>query len=157
MEISHERTFKNITGHTEPFVATFALDEWDFPQRSEIWECTLATDDKSKLPMENSKEYANRKDAIGKQTKSVNVKSDATIKSITKGREIHRNNGELHMQFSYPSVKPKVRVVLPPGYNHSCSFGIPEEKVLRSRISEEHTLDGTLFPGQHIRVRWWPE
>ena len=30
VEIRHERTFKNITGHTEPFSGTFALDEWGF-------------------------------------------------------------------------------------------------------------------------------
>ena len=95
--------------------------------------------------------------AIGKKTKSVNVKSGNTIKSISKGFEVHRPNGELHMQFSYPSVRPKVRVETPPGFSHSCTFGIPDEKVIRSSISQEYTLDGTHFPGQHTRIRWWPE
>src|SRR6516225_5306742 len=43
VEIRHERTFKNITGHTEPFVGTFALDEWGLSPSSEILECRLET------------------------------------------------------------------------------------------------------------------
>jgi hypothetical protein len=156
VEIRHERTFKNITGHTEPFAGTFAIDEWGFPQNSEILECRVESEDTNTDAGENP-DYAGKKDAIGKKTKSVNVKSGNIIKSISKGFEIHRNNGELHMQFSYPTVRPKVRVETPPGLIHSCTFGIPNEKVIRSSISQEYTLDGTHFPGQHTRVRWWPE
>ena len=156
VEIRHERTFTNITGHTEPFSGTFALDEWGFSQKSEILECGLEIEE-TKIDADDNPDYAQKKDAIGKKTKSVNVKSGNMIKSISKGFEVHRPNGELHMQFSYPSVRPKVRVETPPGFSHSCTFGIPDEKVIRSSISQEYTLDGTHFPGQHTRIRWWPE
>jgi hypothetical protein len=157
VEIKHERTFKNITGHTEPFYGTFAVDEWGFSQKSEILECRLEIGETKIDDADDNPDYEGKKDAIGKKTKSVSVKSGNTIKSITKGFEIHRPNGELHMQFSYPSRRPKVRVETPSGFSHSCTFGIPDEKVIRSSISQDYTLDGTQFPGQHTRVRWWPD
>jgi hypothetical protein len=153
---SHERTFKNITGHTEPFTATFALDEWGFTDRSEIEACYLLFDNTTKNATNNS-EYEGKIDVIGKKSEEVAIKSGAIVKTVAKGFEIHRNNGETHMEFSYPSINPIVRVEVPQGMSHSCTFGIPDEKVIRSNITKQYRLEGTQFPGQHTRIRWWPE
>jgi hypothetical protein len=157
VDIEHERTFKNITGHTEPFSGTTGLDEWGFVQKSEILESKLQIDERPFINAGNHPDYAGKKEAIGRKTKKVKVRSGGTLKVVSRGFEIHRDNSDLHMEFSYPSVRPRVRVVAPSGISHSCTFGIPDEKIIRSNISQEYKLDGTQFPGQHTRVRWWPE
>ena len=151
VSISHERVFKNITGHSESFVGSFAVDEWGFPERSAIDQCLV----EGATTVDNP-DYAGKTDAIGKRTESVEVKSGATIKSITRGSEVHRDNGELHMSFAHPSINPVVRVETYDGLSHSCTFGIPDERVIRSAISKQYKLDGSQFPGQHTRIRWWP-
>jgi hypothetical protein len=156
VDISHERIFKNITDHSEPFEGTFAVDEWGFTTRSKVEACSISINDDDIKEGGEHPDYAGKKDAIGMKTGSVTVKSGGTVKAVTKGSEIHRNNGELHMQFSYPSINPIVRVDIPDGLDHSCTFGIPGEKIIRSHISKQYRLDGTQFPGQHTRLRWWP-
>jgi hypothetical protein len=156
VHISHERTFKNITGHTEPFIATFALDEWGFADKSEIEACYLMADGTTTNATENP-EYENKKDAIGRKSEPVAVKPGAIIRTVVKGFEIHRDNDQVHMEFGHPSTNPVVRVEAPQGISHSCSFGIPNEKIIRSNITKQYKLEGTQFPGQHTRIRWWPE
>ena len=57
VEIRHEKTFKNITGHTEPFSGTLALDEWGFSQKSEILECRLEIEE-TKIDADDNPELA---------------------------------------------------------------------------------------------------
>jgi hypothetical protein len=156
VHISHERVLRNITGHSEPFFATFALDEWGFADRSTIEECYLLFDSTTKNAT-NNPAYDGKTDAIGQKSEEVAVKPGAIVRTVAKGFEIHRSNGELHMEFRYPSINPIVRVETSSGISHSCTFGIPDEKVIRSNITKQYRLEGTQFPGQRTRVRWWPE
>jgi hypothetical protein len=155
VHISHERTFKNITDHTEPFVVTVALDEWGFEEKSHVEECYVQSGDTRK-DAEASPDYKNKIEAIGLKSEVLDIKSGDTVKTVSKGYEVHRKNGEIHMEFSHPSTNPVVRVEVPAGIQESCTFGIPNEKVTLSRITKQYKLEGTQFPGQHTRVRWWP-
>jgi hypothetical protein len=156
VQIKHERIFKNITDHAEPFFASLGLDEWGFNEKSQIEECYLVLEDGTRKDGGDHPEYpASRKDAIGRKSDAVNVRSGATVKVVSKGTEIHRNNGEAHMEFGNPSINPVVRVEAPETLQVWCSFGIPHGKVTVSNITKEYTLQGTQFPGQRSRVRWW--
>ena len=156
VHISHERVFRNITGHSEPFVGTFAVDEWGFPGTHSAIEELYLEAGGSRMPSNDNPDYQGKADAIGKKTGEVTIKSGATVRVVSRGYEIHRRNSELHMNFTHPSTGPVVRIELPEDFDHSCTFGIPDEKIIRSAISREHRLDGSQFPGQHTRIRWWP-
>jgi hypothetical protein len=153
LQIKVERTLKNITRHTEKIGASFALDEWGFPDHpSEIEVCKLILGSGAE---ELGKPVEKDVDHIRQTTKEVGVKSGETVKFVSRGSEVHRINGEHLIQFAHPTVNPVVLVVAPSEFKHSCSFGV-QGKVTQSSISEKYTLDGTQFPGQYVRLRWWP-
>jgi hypothetical protein len=155
VQIKHERTFKNITDHAEPFSASIGLDEWGFQEKSKIEECYLLSEDGTRMDGEDHPLYPpERKDAIGQMSKPIQVRGGATVKVVTKGSEIHRSNSETHMEFGCPSTNPTIRVEAPETLQVWCSFGIPNEKLTVSNIAKEYTLQGTQFPGQHTQVRW---
>ena len=158
VNMSHERLFENISDHGAQFMATFALDEWGFDSHSAIEECRLIFSDGREEPLEDDLDYKDRRDALGRKTKEVTVDSGAKVRVVTKGFEIHRRNSEVHISFSHPSVKPSVVIELPEDQcDHLCSFvSIPDRRITKSEINLRYQLDGNQFPGQHIRVRWWP-
>jgi hypothetical protein len=156
VEVKHERVFKNITDHPETFFASIGLDEWGFQEKSRIEACYLILEDGTRKDAGDHPDYpATRKDAIGRKSDPVEIKSGATVKAVACGIEIHRDNGETHMEFSQPSINPTVRVNSPETFQVSCTFGVPHEIYAASSISKEYTLQGTQFPGQRTRIRWW--
>jgi hypothetical protein len=157
VDISVERTLKNISRHPELASSQIVLDEWDYSvHRSTIDQCVLliGTERKNSIP---DPDHAQRVDAICNKTESIEIKPGHTFKTISKGSEIHRRNGVLFRSFPNPTINPVVTVQAPAGFNNSCTFGVPGEKIIASEISKQWKLDGTQFPGQYTRVRWWPE
>jgi hypothetical protein len=59
------------------------------------------------------------------------------------------------MSFRSPTTGPIIDIRLPPGFSHVCNFGVPDERIISSSISQRYRLDGTQFPGQNMRIRWW--
>jgi hypothetical protein len=156
VDMNFERVFRNITQHSERMHGHFAVDEWGFPgHKSQITTCRLEANGKVLDPTDDPA-YANRKDAVGKTTPEIPISPGKTSKSVAGGYEFHRQNGDLQIGFSNPTVNPLVRVEVPEGFGHFCTFGVPEERVRRSEITPEYHLEGTQFPGQHVRIRWWP-
>jgi len=60
------------------------------------------------------------------------------------------------MHFNSPTLRPEVVIRAPAHIKHRCTFGVPGETVLKSKIDQKYTLDGNQFPGQHIWIRLWP-
>jgi hypothetical protein len=155
VQISHERILRNITAHSEPISARFSIDEWGFDEHSQIEECYLESDGAIKVATDNP-DFVGKVDAIAKRSDMVSVKPGLSVRVVYRGYEIHRKNSEIHMEFSNPTTNPTVRVETPQGISHSCTFGIPGEKIIQSAIAKQYKLEGTQFPGQHTRIRWWP-
>ena len=154
VHMSTERTIRNVSRYAEPMQGRYAIDEWGFPGHpSRIDRCTLELGGET-LSGDDNPEY-NKGDALGKITAERKIKPEETAKLVSVGSEVHRNNGELLMGFRAPTIQPIVDIRVPPGFKHSCSFGVPDEKVASSDIVQRYRLNGTQFPGQNTRVRWW--
>jgi hypothetical protein len=156
VNISSERTLKNITRQTESIDGRFAIDEWGFPGRTSVIEqCTLKIGDQRFEAKVNS-DY-NQGDAIGWVTEKKSVKSNETAHMIVKGYEFHRTNSVLIMGYRAPSVRPVLDLHFPNGFKHRCSFGVPGERIVSSEITKRYTLDGAQFPSQNMWIRWWKD
>jgi hypothetical protein len=153
LHISFERTIRNISRHKQEIKNSFAIDEWGFAEKSSIEICTMTF---------GGKEYGPRprrdipSDAVGMETDYVYIAYNEQVQFICKGQEIKLRNGEFIINFSYPSVNPVVDVHLPSGFSHSFGFGVPGGDERKSGIFERYQLNGTQFPGQFMRLRWWP-
>jgi hypothetical protein len=155
LEISIERTVRNISRYNQDVRNSFALDEWGHRQKSEIVLCTMKFGGKTYTetqPRSDLKEV----DAIGVETKEVvSLKHGEEVVLVSKGHEIKVGNSEHLISFRVPTVNPVVDVQMPPGFSHNFGFGAPGE-VTKSSIAERYELAGTQFPGQYMRLRWWP-
>ena len=155
VHIRIQRTLKNVSYQSEEVRNQFAVDEWGFTgHASQIQRCSMEFAGET-LEGEDNDDYAEKPDAIGKITAKRTVKRGETVKLITIGSEVCRNNVQLFMSFRAPTVRPVIDVVIPKGFDHVCNFGVPEGKTRVSSITKKYELDGTQFPGQHMRIRWW--
>jgi hypothetical protein len=150
-----ERLLKNVSYQAEPIRNHFALDEWGYPgHQSTVERCSMEFGGEV-VEGEDNPEYKGKLDARGKITAERTIKRGETVKFVTIGSEVCRNNGQLFMAWRAPTVNPVVDVSIPDGFGHECNFGVPYAKAVTSSISKQYRLDGTQFPGQHVRVRWW--
>jgi hypothetical protein len=154
LNISVERTVRNISRYKQDIKNSFAIDEWGFPNaRSVIERCTLTFGDN----VYDSKPRTDLSaDAIGMETETISIKRNDEVNLISKGYEIKPANSEFMINFSSPTVNPVVDIHIPAGLNHSFGFGVPEADVTKSSLFERYELNGTQFPGQYMRLRWWP-
>lgn len=157
VNISTERKLRNISRHAERICNLFAVDEWGFPgHQSTIDECTMKFGGEI-INSEVNPEYADRDDALGRETEERKIKPGETVIFISRGTEVHRNNGVLFLGFGGPTLKPVLDIRVPIGFKHRCSFGVPGEQFESSEITNRYCLDGTRFSGQNARIRWWKE
>ncbi|MDX2201420.1 MAG: hypothetical protein NW223_01595 [Hyphomicrobiaceae bacterium] len=151
-----EREIKNVSHHAEQMWNYLSQDEWGIPNHpSKVHTCIMKIGT-TILEGEPDKE-AEKEGAIGLMTKKKSLASGESATLIQVGSEVHRNNSQLVMFYDCPTVGPVVRIEIPENFRHAISFGVPGERMTRSSIAEEHTLDGTQFPGQGTRLRWWKE
>ena len=153
--IKSERRMKNISRHTENIRNLLTLDDWGFDTRSFVSECYLLLENGEKIS--SGPEYNPRGGAVGRHTEYVTFAPGNTVTLISVGTEIKRANDDLMMYYSYPTVSPSVTVLCPHNLDYELNFGVPGEKVRPSPILNKFTLEGTQFPGQHTRLRWWPK
>jgi hypothetical protein len=155
LEISIERTVRNISRESQKVKNSFALDEWGHDQKSEIETCMMRFGDQTYSDTRPRLDLSI--DAIGLETKKVvSLKHGQEVTFVSKGYEIKPANSEHLISFRYPTVNPVVNVEMPPGFSHSFGFGVPGEEMMKSSIAERYELTGTQFPGQYMRLRWWP-
>ena len=154
LEVSAERTVQNISRYKQEIKNSFALDEWGRSQKSKIATCTMkfggklydATKPRSDLGP----------DAIGVETESVSIGHGQDVLLVSKGYEIKDSNDEFLIAFAHPTANPIVDVQMPAGFSHTFGFGVPGSEMTKSSITERYELNGTQFPGQYMRLRWWP-
>jgi hypothetical protein len=154
--IKTERTIKNISSHTEQVWNYLALDEWGMDGHNSILgTCRVILAGETIDGRKDSE--VEKEGAIGLKTEKRDLTREMTAKLITEGSEVHRTNSQFIMAFDTPAVRPSVVVRTPAGFGYVLSFGVPGERITRSEITAWHTLDGTQFPGQSTRLRWWKE
>ena len=155
VDISFERVIENITRNSETFTPFLDIDEWGFRGKSSsLCYCYIE--------MSGQKFVAKQKEngpggKLVYKVDPISVPSKASIRFIGKFSEFRRRNGEVSLGWGTATVNPVVRVSLPEGFSHTCSFGIPGEQIEASRIDKNHELHGTQFPGQETKIRWWPD
>lgn len=157
VQIRTEREIENISRHTEPMDAMLALDDWGFDgYQPTIEACTVEIDGQS---LEAKEENETREtDRVERKIPTrIEIKPGHAVVIVTKGHEFHRKNSQIFMWFGAPTVDPRIKIDAPEGFNFKCSFSVPGEKVDISKVDNVYRLNGTQFPGQHTRVRWWPK
>jgi hypothetical protein len=155
VEMSSERTIRNISSHTENYKAILHLDEWGFDGNpSRVTQCIAEYNGEK---YEGKVVPPDRGSAIGTDTEDIPVKSGGEVVTVAKGYEFHRSNGLLILNLRSPTLNPIINVTTPDDLQHECSFGVPGEKIDVSRIANRYELNGTHFPGQVIKLRWWPK
>jgi hypothetical protein len=152
--ISTQKEVQNISRHTENLAVTLQLDDWGhLEHKSEILECYYKVGDGARVDAMKS---VSGPDMIGREA-TVAVGPGMLVKTVSKGREYKLRNSDIIMGMTYPITRPRIQIKHPQGYQCYCTSLLADEKMIRSEISEEYQLEGTIFPGQHIRVRWWPK
>lgn len=154
MTMETEKTVRNITQSAQPLEATLALDEWDIEgQSSEITECRLLQD--GHPPLNATIKTANEH-SITVKTERVIVPAGGSAQITSRGSETRYLNDDLTIWTLWPAKNPTLEVSVPDSLECIFGFGVPDEQVRASRFAKRATLQGMSFPGQVMRVRWWP-
>jgi hypothetical protein len=155
LEISIERTIKNISAYKQEINASFATDEWGFPVKSEIKTAFMRFGGKD-YPASKSRGDLSA-DAIGFESESEFINHNEEVQFVFRAHEIKMDNAEYLINFRHPTNNPIAEIRLPEGFSHSFGFGIPGGgDMSKSSLFERYELNGTQFPGQFMRLRWWP-
>ena len=154
LEVSTERTIRNISRYSQDVQNSFAVDEWGRSQKSKIEVCVMRFGDKD-YPYVKARTDLGA-DAIGVETDAISIKHGQEVLLISKGYEIKDANAEFLISFQQPTANPVVDVQMPEDSSHSFGFGVPGAEMTKSSIAEKYELNGTQFPGQYMRLRWWP-
>jgi hypothetical protein len=146
------RTLRNISGSTQTLRGYTHIDEWGFDEKSKVIECRVEsgqqvrTSDKSR-PQPNM--------TVLGQTEAITLKRNETAASSSTSVEIRRSNDDLSIVFLSPTINPVIEVDCPSDFHSEISFGPDEEKISPEPYSNRKTLEGTYWPLQRMRVRWW--
>ncbi len=152
---SVERTSRNISAFPESIPALVHLDEWGFDEQSTILDCEITA--QGRQPEKFNCVIRNPDMSITAETAKVQVNPGETATVKLKWSEIRRANDEVSWIFLAPTLRPEIEVRLPMTFDYRCRFGTPSEKQDSSTIVNRHQLIGTYFPGQRMKVRWWPK
>lgn len=150
--LTSERTLRNITNGTERLKASAVIDEWGFDELSQIHECRLEFGGR---PYSTS---SNRTTAetISAESEEVDIPPGHTATLLVKTTEIRRSNDDWSVAYLSPTRNPEIEVIAP---SHECKveFGRAEYLVKKETYGHRHRMQGTYFPTQHMRLRWWPK
>jgi hypothetical protein len=91
-------------------------------------------------------DYVNRTDAIGRKLDAVQIKSGATVRSVVKGSEVHRKNGQIHLEFGHPSTNPIVRVEAPEATKYRALSAFHTRRRLNLKLLGSTDLKARNFP-----------
>ncbi len=130
------------------------LDEWGFSQEtSKIVECKIQLPDGKFV---DGALVSSKYSKLQFQSGEVSVNPDQLVRFFAKSSEIKRDNDNVFFHFTTPTTNPEIEVIVPEGFGYQIGFGPYDASVQSDRYSKRHTLDGTYFPGQGMRVRWYP-
>ncbi len=159
---TYERKFRNITSAKADLKGYVHTDEWGFiHELSKIIELELELDDgrRNSADLANVATNANGVPGLLATTETVSVAPNNTATAFAKWSEIRRRNDEISVQFGWPTLNPEIEVVAP-DFECTVSFGPLDDEGKISQILRNYnrlTFSGTYFPGQRMRVRFWPK
>jgi hypothetical protein len=148
-----ERTSRNISNGMEKTSAYLTMDEWGFREPSQIDECRLEFHGRSYASSVPTKTAA----TITAESEYVEVPPRHTVLTVAKSSEIRRNNDDWTCAYLSPTRNPEIEVNIPDHLDYTVEFGRAEYPVQRERYGHRHIMQGTYFPTQHMRLRWWPK
>jgi hypothetical protein len=147
-----ERTLRNISNGTEKTRAFIVIDEWGFSEPSHIYECRLEFHRHS-YPRSSLEKTAA---TITAASDYVDVPPGHTVTTAVKTSEMKRNNDDMSFAYLAPTRKPEMEVHVPDHLDYTVDFGRAEYPVEKEQYGHRYIMQGTYFPVQHMRVRWWP-
>ena len=153
IEVTINRTLRNISQRQVPIEPSLSIDEWFHSEKpSEILEFSWIGNKNT-----NCKQV--------KGTHTLETKCDDTNRiSLAPQQEIHLWNkftetkhiNDLHtMHFIYATKDPFVDVEISDGLDISVEFASHEQHTINRVGRNAYILNGTLLPGQQILIRWW--
>jgi hypothetical protein len=148
-----ERTLRNISDNSETLNAYISMDEWGFDEPSQILECRLEMDGRT---LSDFTKRITAHEIIG-ETDKIDLLPGRTASLFYKTTEIKRNNDDISGVYLSPTRNPEIQVQIPNTLEYSVEFGRHDYKTQKDRYSERYILQGTYFPSQHMRIRWWPK
>jgi hypothetical protein len=148
-----ERTSINISNGKEKTRAYITMDEWGFAEPSHIHECRLDFYGRS-YPCSSLEKTAA---TITASSDYVDVPPGDKVLTVAKTSEIKRNNDDASYAYLSPTRKPEIEVTIPSDLDYTVEFGRSEYQVVKEQYGNRHIMQGTYFPVQHMRIRWWPK
>ena len=148
-----ERRLINISNGTEKTRAYVTMDEWGFPEKTQIHECRLIFHDHSYPSARPTRTVA----TITAQSEYVEVPPGQSVLTVSKSTEIRRDNDDWTCAYLSPTRNPEIEVTVPDHIEYGVEFGRAEYPVERERYGHRYIMQGTYFPTQHMRLRWWPK
>jgi hypothetical protein len=147
-----ERIIKNISSESQPYNALVAADEWGFPNaKSEIFECEVRDEAGN---TDKFQHIENDGGVLKTSTNEIFISPQGRAFGFLKFSEIRRTNDHIMGVSTLPTKNPEIEVKISPNFEYSVSFGHPVERVQMAKYSPRHTMLGTYFPNQPMRVRW---
>jgi hypothetical protein len=148
-----ERTVRNISSETQPYWAQVDTDEWGFPNaKLQIIECEVRDEAGTVHRME---QVEDRGHYLHAETKKVSIPPQACAFISSKFSEVRRIDDHMILVSMTPTRGPEIEVRIPSDLEYEVSFGHPNEVVRKAKYSSRHTMVGTYFPNQAMRLRWW--
>lgn len=150
-----ERIIKNISSKTQTKAGYIHIDEWDFPEKSKVMECSvkfIETGKEYKMGAPNVLEDR----SVMAETENVAIPPGKSISVSTSWEEYKYKNDDLEFFFTVPTLNPTIQIQAPEGFVVRQDFGTEEQEKKMDPHNPRTTLIGILFPLQRIRIRWWP-
>jgi hypothetical protein len=155
-----ERTFRNVTGSSQPINAFTHIDEWCFAgERSKIHECQIERIGPNgnvveSIGFDEVKRHDNM--SISAASKEIRVGPRGQAKAKSKTTEIKRRIDELSFVFMRPTIDPSIQLDVPDGFEARRSFGPDEGTEHSEEYVNRRTWKGMYWPLQRMRIHWWP-
>jgi len=151
-----ERLLKNTSSKNRPCCGLYNIEELNFPNRSsDILECEVEDED-NKDNIQKFEGFKKGNHNIEAKTEPITVKPNHKAKVRGKAIQYRRINDTIYETFMFPAVDPQIEVTISDEFEHMVEFGTRGD-VEKSKYRNIYTLSGVYFPGQYMRVRWWPK
>jgi hypothetical protein len=158
MTVGIERSIRNITPEKQQIRGLVEVDEWGFPEKSQILESQVRLEDETVITFEpKSVEFKPNHQTLSAKTSPVSIGNGQSVTIFTKWSEIKRVNDDTDWTFMTPTTNAQIHISAPDGLEYECWFGAAPEKVEKSKYAAVYTTKQTYFPNQRMRARWWPK
>jgi len=151
---SFERTIKNKTRSKKSVKTWYEADDYKFPNGPTIIVDGGIQDDSQRREFTPQ---AVRDNYVEASTPEIEVAPDKTARLWGRATQYRRTNDSMFETFRMPITNPEIEVLIDESmFSHIVTFGTHGD-VTKAEFKNHYTLAGVYFPGQFMRVRWWPK